>query len=83
MENTPLYYERKIIYQTELVQKLVEEYKAARSNENKIKLQLEMELLRHYSNAVKGDPKKRSKKAYDFARSEALSQAIEQIPAEG
>ena len=80
MENKPINYERKVVSQTELIQKLVEDYKAARSDEKKIRLQLEMEMLRYYSNAVKGNPKERGKKAFDFAKKEALSQAVQPIP---
>ena len=82
MENKPINYEARVINQTNLVKRLVEEYKAVRSEEKKDKLQLEMEVLRHYSNAVKGNPKERGKKTYDFARNEALSQAVQQIPPE-
>ena len=82
MENTPINYEARVINQTNLVKRLVEEYKVTKSEEKKTKLQVEMEVLRHYANAVKGNPKERGKKTYDIARTEALSQAVEQTPAE-
>ena len=82
MENKAINYEARVINQTNLVKRLVEEYKVAKSEEKKTKLQVEMEVLRHYANAVKGNPKERGKKTYESVRAEVLNQAIEQTPAE-
>ena len=82
MENKAINYEARVINQTNLVKRLVEEYKVAKSEEKKNKLQVEMEVLRHYANAVKGNPKERGKKTYEITRTEALNQAVEQVPAE-
>ena len=82
MENTPINYEEKVVSQLDLVKKLTEDYKSAPADEKKFKLQQETDILRHYLNAVKENPKERSKKIYNFAKTEALNQAVQQIPEE-
>lgn len=80
MEKTTETYEQKVVSQTELVKKLAEAQKAAPSDEKKYKLQQEIEILRHYSNAVKENPKERSQTAYKFAHNAVLDSVIEQKP---
>lgn len=82
-ENTPAAAPvNKIAAQAELVDKLTEQYKAAPSDDLKLKLQRETDVLRYYSNEAQGNPKERSKAAYTLARAAALNRAVQQVPPE-
>ncbi len=65
--------------QQDVVKKLADQYKNSPSDEMKYKFDRETDILRHLSNAKKGNPKERAQKAAKFARRTALNRAIQQI----
>lgn len=72
-------YESKVAEQEVLVKKLAEEYQKNPSTDLQRKLTQETDLLRHYSNASKGDPKSRAKQAAETARRVTINKAVQQI----
>ena len=65
--------------QQDAVRKIADQYKNSPSDEMKYKLDRETDILRHLSNAKKGNPKERAQKAAEFAKRIALNRAIQQI----
>jgi hypothetical protein len=78
MEN----YEEKIKQQEELIKKLADEHKMTPSAETELQLTRETDTLRHLSNAAKGEPKERSRRAAEYAKNAVLSRAVMQVPPE-
>lgn len=68
--------ERDIESQKKLVEELRVSYKENSSDELKLKLDRETDLLQHLVNAEKGDAKNRAKKKAEFARLTLLNRAV-------
>lgn len=81
-KKTPVNYEEKIGQQTKVVNELSDKYKKNPTEELKFELDRETDLLRHYSNAAKGNPRERAKKAAEQAGKITLNRAIQQVEPE-
>lgn len=68
--------------QQEKVNKLVDELKRNPSDETKLALRRETDLLRHLTNAAKGNSRERAWNSAEIARTFALNRAIDQTPGE-
>ncbi|CAN5233553.1 hypothetical protein BH20ACI1_BH20ACI1_00430 [soil metagenome] len=78
----PIDYEEKVARQEELVEKTVEAHRKNPTAENTLDLDRATDLLRHYSNALKEDPKLRAQSVAELAKRIALNRAVQQIPIE-
>lgn len=74
--------ERNIQRQQYLVEKRQIAYEQSPSDETKLKLDREMDFLRHLINAEKGNVKNRAKEKAESAKRALLDRAIKQIPPE-
>ena len=72
-------YRAKEAEQEGVVSKLAGEFQKNPSPELQQKLSRETEVLRHYSNAVQGDPKIRANNSAETARRITLNKAIVQV----
>lgn len=75
-------YEEKIEGQQKIVRELEDSYKKKASDELRLELDRETDLLRHYTNAVQGNPKQRAQRAAEKARKITLNKAIQQVEPE-
>jgi hypothetical protein len=78
----PVDYEEKIRQQTGIVKKLEDSYKRNPSDDSKLELARETDLLRHYTNAAVGNPGERAKLAAEIVGTVTLNRAVQQIPSE-
>ena len=81
-KSQPVNFEEKIGQQTEIVKKAVDAHKKSHSDETELDLDRETDLLYHYTNAAKGNPKERAKKSAEIARKITLNRAVQQVEPE-
>lgn len=74
--------ERNVKRQQYLVEKAQLAYEEKPSEDAKLKLDRETDLLRQLLNAEKGDVKNRAEEKADFARDAVRGRAIQQVPQE-
>lgn len=82
MENDTENQQPNIELQQEKVNKLTDELKRNPSDETKLALRREIDLLRHLTNSAKGSPRERAQKSAEIAHKFALNRAIQQTPEE-
>jgi hypothetical protein len=78
----PIDYEEKIARQEEVVKKIEELHKRNPTADTALEFDRESDLLLHYSNASKEDPKLRAQAVAELAKRIALNRAVQQIPIE-
>lgn len=81
-EKKEINYEEKIEHQSKIVKELEDSYKKNATDELRLELDRETDLLRHYTNAAKGNPKQRAKQAAESAGKITLNRAVQQVEPE-
>lgn len=78
----PVNYTEKVAQQEEAVKKAAESHAKSASADSALNLDRETDLLRHYVNAEKENPKERAKSAAELAKRIMLNRAVGQTPVE-
>lgn len=80
--NLPVNYEQKVEEQEQIVKKAAEAHAKHSSADSALELDRETDLLRHYANAKKENPKERAQAVAELAKRIMLNRAVQQMPAE-